>query len=178
LDSKQSKDHWGLLSKEQEPKTPPPLPSKSLPIFEDFLSSDFAEDTACAARKRKPTPMVAHDLRRSKRVMNVSKGFKSPSLSEARGKAKGRNSLRCSVSQKGKTHLFNISSDFPDLAAIDSMNAMGIHHPQISVFQLQRVGQEVCGLLPSEVTVDKLLRPEDAGSSGEGGNKLQVVING
>jgi hypothetical protein len=31
---------------------PPPLLSKSLPIFEDFLSSDFAEDTACAARKR------------------------------------------------------------------------------------------------------------------------------
>jgi hypothetical protein len=34
---------------------------------------------------------------------------------------------------------------------------MGILHPQIPISQLQTVGQEVCGLLPLEVVVDRLL---------------------
>jgi hypothetical protein len=36
----------------------------------------------------------------------------------------------------------------------------------------------VCGLLPSEVAVDKLLRPEDADSSRKGGSELQIVAHG
>jgi hypothetical protein len=68
-------------------------------------------------------------------------------------------------------HILTITTDLSDLAAIDKMTSMGILHPQIPICQLQTVGQ-VCGLLPLEVVVDKLLWPEDANSSGKGGSEL------
>jgi hypothetical protein len=63
--------------------------------------------------------------------MNANKGFKSPSLSESRSKSKskGRSNTKCSHFQKGKNHLFNLATEFPDLPAIDKMISMGIHHP-------------------------------------------------
>jgi hypothetical protein len=56
------------------------------------------------------------------------------------------------------------------------MTANRIHHIQISIFQLQKVGQVVCGLQPSEVAVDKLLQFEEV-MPLEGGGDLQVVVN-
>jgi hypothetical protein len=44
------------------------------------------------------------------------------------------------------------------------MISNGLHHPQISITELQKVGQEVCGLHPSEVAMDKLFQPEEAAS--------------
>jgi hypothetical protein len=65
-------------------------PSKSQLIFEDPFFPCASVDIVSTTRKRKPIPVVAHDLRRSKRVMNSSKGFKSPlPLSETKGKIKG-----------------------------------------------------------------------------------------
>jgi hypothetical protein len=59
-------------------------------IFEDPFFPCASVDIVSTTRKRKPIPVVAHDLRRSKRVMNSSKGFKSPlPLSETKGKIKG-----------------------------------------------------------------------------------------
>jgi hypothetical protein len=90
--------------------------------------------------------------------MNANKGFKSPSLSESRSKSKGRSNTKCSHFQKGKNHLFNLATEFPDLPAIDKMISMGIHHPPKYLFlNMQKVGQEMCELLPLEVAEDRLL---------------------
>jgi hypothetical protein len=79
----------------------PRLPSsKSQQIFEDPFSTYASAATVNSTRKRKPTPVVARDLRRSKRVINTSKGFNSPPLSEIKGKIKGGNRLKCLASQK------------------------------------------------------------------------------
>jgi hypothetical protein len=110
--------------------------------------------------------------------MNANRGYKSPSFLGSKDKTKGASRPRCSVPQKGKNLLFNINTDFPDLMIIDKMTTLGVLHPQIPISQLQTVGQEVCGLLPSEVAVDKLLQPEDAGASRNGGSNIQVVTHG
>jgi hypothetical protein len=62
----------------------PPSPNSQL-IFED----SFFVEVASAIQKRSSTPVVAQELRRSKRIMNASKGFKSPTLSTTKGKIKG-----------------------------------------------------------------------------------------
>jgi hypothetical protein len=108
--------------------------------------------------------------------MSANKGYKHPSFSESKGK-KQRNAIsKCSSAQKGKVHSFNFDFEFLDLAYIDKMTTNRIHHTQISIFQLQKVGQVVCGLQPSEVAVDKLLQFEEV-MPLEGGGDLQVVVN-
>jgi hypothetical protein len=133
----------------------PPSPQHQ-PIFEEPLAF-LTDGPPNSQRKRKLTPLATQDLRRSKRTMEANKGFKSPSLSEANISRKGRSSSKCSSFQKGKNQLFNLTIVFPDLAAIDRLTSMGILHPQISIPQLQMVGQEVCELLPSEVAEWKAL---------------------
>jgi hypothetical protein len=106
-----------------------------------------------------------------------TKGLILHCFHEVKAMRKGRSNSKCSNFQKGKNQLFNFTSEFLDLIAIDKLTSMGIQHLQISVSQLHMVGQEVCGLLPSEVAVDRLLQPKEAGSSGRG-DKQQEVVNG
>jgi hypothetical protein len=107
--------------------------------------------------KKRSAPVITQDLRRRKRIMSANKGYKHPSFFESNGKKQGKVISMCSSTRKSKVHSFNFASEFLDLAYIDKMTANGIHRPQISIFQLHKVGQEVCGLQPSEVAVDKLL---------------------
>jgi hypothetical protein len=72
--------------------------------------------------------------------MSANKGYKQPSVSDFKGKKKGKNIPRCSPARKGKDLSFNLPSEFPDMATIHSLTSKGIHHPQIFVSQLQRVG--------------------------------------
>jgi hypothetical protein len=91
----------------------------------------------------------------------------------SRVRRKGRTSQDAPLLRRLR-FFFNLPSEFPDLDAIHSLTSKGIHHPQISVSPLQRVGHEVCGLLCSKVAEDKLLKPE-AMMDSEGGGSTQVV---
>jgi hypothetical protein len=90
--------------------------------------------------KRMVTPVVSQELRRSKRAMTANMGYKPPSLSDIKTKNKGRVTPKHLHAQGSKNHSFVFSSDFPDLAKIDMMTSKAIHHPQIAISQLQKVG--------------------------------------
>jgi hypothetical protein len=100
--------------------------------------------------------------------MSTDKGYKNPSFSDSKGKKSGKTISKCFSAQKSKD-FFNFTSEFLDLACIDKMTVNGIQHPQISILKLQKVGQEVCGLQPSDVAIDMLLQSEDIVPSEGGG---------
>jgi hypothetical protein len=73
-------------------------------ISQVFDASRFMKETEVTRTplKRNATPMVDQELRRSKRTMSANKGYKPPSLSNFKGKEKGKNIPRCSPAQKAK----------------------------------------------------------------------------
>jgi hypothetical protein len=77
-------------------KAPRSLAPHSPPVFDASHYMKEAE-VIRTPLKRRATPVVAQELRRSKRAMSANKGYKPPSLSDIKGKKKGKSISKCSL---------------------------------------------------------------------------------
>jgi hypothetical protein len=155
------------IAKQQAPA--PPVFGETLPDYDADLNSPIV------SLKRKATPVSVISLRRSKRNVSADNGFKPITSVTPKTKAK-KKKVTPQTPPPGKKNQYTFLLNFPDLAAIDRMIALGTSHPELPIDVLQKVAVETCGIPREEVETNLLLAAEPGDCTGDEGQARFLVL--